>query len=95
MSERSTYFTMIRKTISMPNEMGEWISQRIGGTFNNESEYFRELVRRDQERQEKIMHLRQLIEEGEASGVSNATIPDIMERVKKRMTEDGLLPTKQ
>lgn len=86
---------MIRKTISMPDEMGKWISQRIGASFNNESEYFRELVRRDQERQEKVIRLRQLIEEGEASGVSNATIPDIKKQVKSEMINNGQLPPEQ
>ncbi len=41
---------MMRKTISMPDLMADWIAARIErGQFNNESEYFRDLVRRDQE----------------------------------------------
>jgi len=41
---------MMRKTISMPDKMADWITGRIErGQFNNESEYFRDLVRRDQE----------------------------------------------
>ena len=46
---------MIRKTISMPDEMGEWIENRIrSGQYNNDSEYFRDLVRHDQQRQEAL-----------------------------------------
>ena len=86
---------MIRKTISMPDDMGEWINQHIAGNFNNESEYFRHLVRLDQERQDEIIKLRRLLKASEASGISEYTIPDIMKRVQKRMAENGQLPTDQ
>lgn len=84
---------MIRKTISMPDEMGEWIDERIeSGQYNNDSEYFRDLVRRDQERQDAIVTLRRMLEEAEASGVSPDQVPDIMERVEERLRNNGQLP---
>jgi antitoxin ParD1/3/4 len=83
---------MIRKTISMPDEMGSWITKRVTGEYNNESEYFRELVRRDQAQQDEILTLRKLIEEGEASGISDATVPDIIKRVKQELIDHGELP---
>ena len=50
---------MHRKTISMPDAMGEWISARVAaGQFNNESEYFRDLVRRDQEEMSRRAYLK-------------------------------------
>lgn len=58
---------MIRKTISMPDNMGEWISGRLHqGQYNNESEYFRDLVRRDQEDQERLAFLKRRLVAGEA-----------------------------
>ncbi|WP_447969686.1 type II toxin-antitoxin system ParD family antitoxin [Nitrospira sp. M1] len=84
---------MIRKTIAMPDEMGGWIEARIqSGQYNNDSEYFRDLVRRDQERQEAVLQLRQMLEEGEASGISKQKIPDIMKNVEKRLRKNGHLP---
>lgn len=50
---------MIRKTIAMPDAMGDWIANRIAnGQFNNESEYFRDLIRKDQIEQERTAYLR-------------------------------------
>ncbi len=84
---------MIRKTIAMPDEMGGWIEARIqSGQYNNDSEYFRDLVRRDQERQEAVLQLRQMLEEGEASGISKQKVPDIMKNVEKRLQKNGQLP---
>lgn len=85
---------MIRKTISMPDEMSDWIDSRIqSGQYNNDSEYFRDLVRRDQERQDAIIQLRKLLEEGEQSGISDKTVADIMKEADERLRENGKLPT--
>ena len=85
---------MIRKTIAIPDEMGIWVGERVqSGQYNNESEYFRDLVRRDQERQEAMTQLRQMLEEGEASGISPRTVPEIMNNVEERVRQDGRLPT--
>ena len=84
---------MIRKTIAIPDDMGTWVYERIqSGQYNNESEYFRDLVRRDQERQEAISQIRQMLDEGEASGISSRTVPDIMNNVEERLRNDGRLP---
>ena len=84
---------MIRKTIAIPDDMGAWVCERIeSGQYNNESEYFRDLVRRDQEKQEGIAQLRKMLDEGEASGISTHTVPDIMKHVEGRLRNDGRLP---
>jgi len=49
------------------------------GQYNNGSEYFRDLVRRDQEWQEAALQLRQMLEEGEGSGISKQKVPHIYE----------------
>ncbi len=76
---------MIRKTISMPDEMGAWIADRIKlGQYNNESEYFRDLVRRDQEKRQAMDQLRRILDEAEASGISDRTARAIWDEVEKR-----------
>ena len=61
---------MSRQTMSfaLPDAMREYIDQRVAsGHYGNTSEYIRDLVRRDQEEQAR-KRLRDLIEEGLASG---------------------------
>ncbi|MGH7885803.1 MAG: type II toxin-antitoxin system ParD family antitoxin [Thermodesulfobacteriota bacterium] len=83
---------MSRKTISMPDDMSDWIDRRIkSGQYNNDSEYFRDLIRRDQERQKSIVQLQKLLEEGENSGVSERKVSDIMKDVEDRLQKDGKL----
>ena len=76
---------MIRKTISMPDEMGAWIEARVkSGQYGNDSEYLRDLVRRDQERQDAARRFQEQIDEGMASGVSDATVTDIWKEAVRR-----------
>ncbi len=76
---------MIRKTISMPDEMGAWIEARVkSGQYGNDSEYMRDLVRRDQERSAAIGRFQVMLDEGIASGVSEATMEDIWEEAMRR-----------
>jgi antitoxin ParD1/3/4 len=64
---------MMRKTISMPDIMADWIAARIErGQFNNESEYFRDLVRRDQEEEARKAFLVSRLESGSAQLASGA-----------------------
>jgi antitoxin ParD1/3/4 len=78
--------SMIRKTISLPDGMAEFIESRMkSGQFGNDSEYFRDLVRRDQERQEGIAAVQKLIDEAEASGESELTLDEVFERARARV----------
>ncbi len=76
---------MIRKTISMPDEMGAWIADRLKlGQYNNESEYFRDLVRRDQKQRQAIDQLRRMLDEAEVSGIADRTAQEIWDDVEKQ-----------
>jgi antitoxin ParD1/3/4 len=76
---------MIRHTISLPEPMSSYIEGRIAeGQYGNVSEYFRDLVRKDQERrQNAIEELRALLEKAEASGISDLTMDQIRQKVRK------------
>ncbi|WP_409898091.1 type II toxin-antitoxin system ParD family antitoxin [Hyphomonas sp.] len=57
----------------MPDLMADWIAARIKrGQFNNESEYFRDLVRRDQEEEERKAYLISRLELGSQQLASGA-----------------------
>ena len=76
---------MIRHTVSLPEPMSTYIKGRLEeGQYGNISEYFRDLVRKNQERHQlAIEALRMMVNEAEASGISDLTLDEIRERVKK------------
>ena len=60
---------MATMNISLPNPMREWVEQQIqGGRYSNNSDYVRDLIRRDQEQRDKILALQQAITKGLESG---------------------------
>jgi antitoxin ParD1/3/4 len=82
----------IRKTITFTEKQDKWIKSRITtGEFTNDSEYLRDLVRRDQLKNAKFSALKAAITEGMESGVSDKSVPDIMKEVEDRMRADGRL----
>jgi len=82
----------IRKTITFTEKQDQWIKAQIeSGEFTNDSEYLRNLVRQDQVKNAKYSALKAAITEGMESGVSDKTVPDIMEEVEARMRADGRL----
>ena len=78
-----------RKTITLTDQQDQWIKAQIdSGDFTNDSEYIRDLIRRDQE-SAKLRTLKAAIQEGLASGVSDRSVPRIMEEVEARLLADG------
>lgn len=63
---------MDKITITVPEAMTSYVKSRlVEGQYGNVSEFFRDLVRRDQERQKQaVTELRALIDKAEASGIS-------------------------
>ena len=65
---------MATMNISLPDQMKAWVeAQSADGRYANSSDYVRDLIRREQIKAEKISHWNALIEEAEASGVSEQT----------------------
>lgn len=84
---------MSRLTISMPDQMNDWVEAQIAaGRYGNVSEYFRDLVRRDQEHREAaIGELRDLMERAEKSGLSERSVAEVMEAARAEARQKGLL----
>lgn len=58
-----------RKTITITDNQDNWIKSQIkAGGFTNDSEYIRDLIRRDQTSQADIEAIRAALIEGEESG---------------------------
>lgn len=75
----------IRKTITLTRKQDAWIKAQIErGDFTNDSEYIRDLVRRDQDQSVRFEALKRAIEEGLDSGVSGQTVADIWSEVESR-----------
>ena len=84
---------MARLTISMPDQMNDWVEAQVSaGRYGNVSEYFRDLVRRDQERRDSaINELRMMLERAEASGVSKRSVSEILDAAREEARQKGLL----
>ena len=80
-----------RKTINFTEQQDQWIKAPIErGSFTNDSEYIRDLIRRDQD-SAKFQALKEAVQEGLESGVSDRTVPQIMEGVETRLRAKGRL----
>ena len=63
---------MAQMNISIPEALKSWAEARVAeGRYSSTSDYVRDLVRRDQEAEEKLRRLRAAIDEGLASGISD------------------------
>ena len=81
-----------RKTITVTDQQNAWIKSRIAsGDYTNDSEFLRDLLRKDEERARKIANMQRLVTEGLESGISDRTVEDIMTDVEQRMRADGRL----
>ena len=59
-----------RKTITLTDKQDQWIKSRIAaGEYTNDSEYIRDLVRRDQEQNAKFRALKAAIQDGLDSSI--------------------------
>ncbi|MXZ72054.1 MAG: type II toxin-antitoxin system ParD family antitoxin [Acidobacteria bacterium] len=73
----------VRKTITLTDLQDQWIKARIAaGHYTNDSEYIRDLIRRDHERGTGIEALKAAVREGLDSGPTDKTVPTIMQEVE-------------
>ena len=83
---------MATMNVSLPDPMKEWVEARARtGRYSNASDYVRELIRRDQERADRIADLQKLVNEGLASGVSGRSWDEIA-RMSREMAAASRQP---
>ncbi len=70
---------MATMNVSLPDAMKDWVEGRAEtGRYSNASDYVRDLIRRDQERAEKIAAMQRLVDQAEESGVGSSSMDDIL-----------------
>ncbi len=75
----------VRKTITLTDQQDVWIKLQIqAGHYTNDSEYIRDLIRREQERTAQVEALRAALIDGENSGEPQAFDAQVF---KARMLE--------
>jgi antitoxin ParD1/3/4 len=81
MRQRSS--AMATMNISLPDEMKEWVEGQVaGGRFSNVSDFVRDVLRREQERQGYVFWLNAEIEKGIASGFSEMTTDEAFAKAR-------------
>jgi len=81
---------MAQMNVSVPDGLKAWAEARVAeGRYSSTSDYVRDLMRRDQERAEKIANFQRLVDEGRASGISDRTMQDILAEGRRRAGVDG------
>lgn len=81
---------MATMNISLPDQLRTFVDQQVAtGRFANASDYVRDLIREDQEREQGRVHLQELIREGLESGVSDLTVDDIRRQVREELGLGG------
>ena len=76
---------LVKKSITVTDRQEQWIRAQVAsGEYGNDSEYFRDLIRRDQERNAQFRALKQAIQEGLESGVGDKTVREIRAEAEQR-----------
>jgi antitoxin ParD1/3/4 len=79
---------MATMNVSLPDPMKDWVeAQAQTGRYSNASDYVRDLIRRDQERADKLQELQKLITEGIDSGISDRSVGDILKAARAQAAE--------
>lgn len=80
---------MATMNVSLPDAMKVWVERRAEtGRYSNASDYVRDLIRRDQEREAKIANLQRLVDEAIESGVSEKSLKEIRAEARRRAGVD-------
>lgn len=82
---------MATMNISLPDPMRDWVEAQIKtGQYANNSDYLRDLIRKDQRNREKLKVLQEAITQGFDSGRAGEL--DLQTIKQKARKQAGLLP---
>ena len=76
---------MATMNVSLPDPMKDWVeAQTETGRYANASDYVRDLIRRDQERNDKIAAMQRFVDDGLKSGIGNRSGDALFTEAVKR-----------
>ena len=79
---------MAQMNISLPERMKEWCEAQVRqGRYSTASDYVRDLIRRDQDRQKAAKGLQAAIDDGLTSGESARSLDEILADARARAVE--------
>lgn len=77
---------MATMNVSLPDPMKDWVeAQTKTGRYANASDYVRDLIRRDQERNDKIAAMQRFVDEGLKSGVGKRSKDELFAAARTRV----------
>ncbi|ULR43972.1 type II toxin-antitoxin system ParD family antitoxin [Rhizobium sp. K102] len=77
---------MATMNVSLPDPMKDWVeAQTKTGRYANASDYVRDLIRKDQERNDKIAAMQRYVDEGLKSGVGSRSKDELFEAARARL----------
>lgn len=80
---------MATMNVSLPDAMKLWVEQQAeSGRYSNASDYVRDLIRRDQDRAEKIARIQALVTEGIESGAGSRSMSELRQVARKQASGD-------
>lgn len=75
--------------VSLPEQLKDWVENQISaGQYASSSDYVRDLIRKDQERREKLATLQAAITQGLESGISDQSLESLWQDFKERHSID-------
>ena len=75
---------MATMNVSLPDPMKAWVEgQADTGKYSNSSDYVRDLIRRDQERMQKIANMQKLVTEAVEGGDTESSPAEILAEAQK------------
>jgi len=76
---------MATMNISLPDLMKDWVEEQAqSGRYSNASDYVRDLIRKDQERSDKIAAMQRYVDEGLSSGIGTMSKDAILAEGTRR-----------
>lgn len=69
---------MATMNVSLPDQMKDWVETRTAtGRYSNASDYVRDLIRKDQEREQKIAAMQAIVRDGLESGTGKRSMNEL------------------
>jgi len=76
---------MATMNVSLPDRMKDWVeAQAKTGRYSNASDYVRDLIRRDQARNDKIAAMQSFVDAGLQSGVGTRSKDELFAEAEAR-----------